>query len=98
MIKEISLSDIISNRTLDGNWRDMTETERTEALEKIKQVLFNECRGTNTKIYKAISRMSITNLPTNYGILDRLTISGYCAGQSYPDEMRTVKQIIVKEC
>ena len=41
------------------------------------------------------------NLIPYYGILDRLIKESdgwsYCAGQSYPDEMRTVRKIIL-EC
>jgi hypothetical protein len=76
----------------------MTPEERENALDQIKLVLLDTCRGSNTQIIRAIRRMSLTNLPGSYGIFDRLTTEGYIAGQSYPDEMRTVKEIIKKEC
>lgn len=96
---EISMDNIICKRVLDNNsWRDMSTEEQRNALHTIKEFLLSTCRGTNTEIYKAIQRMSIDNLPSNFGIMRRLTTKGYCAGQDYPTEIQTIKNIIKKEC
>ena len=70
-----------------------TEAEREAALEIIKKILLKRThKGSDTQ--KAINGMSIYNLPKNYGIFHRLSTDGYCAGQSYPDELRTIREII----
>lgn len=94
----ITLSDVISNRICDNHvWRDMTEEERTEALEQIKTMLLETCRK-NSQVAQAIRRMSLTNLPENIGIYERVTVHGYYAGQSYPEELRYVKNTIKRQC
>ena len=75
----------------------MTEEERIEALDKIKEALLETCRK-NSQVAQAISRMNITNLPVNIGIYERVTTNGYCAGQSYPDELKYVKETIKRQC
>jgi hypothetical protein len=97
MRREISLSNVISNRIFDNEWRDMTEAERDEALTKIKEFLLSTCRG-NSQVAVAIRRMGPGNFPRDCGILGRLTTEGYCAGQDYPGELRFVKNWIKKYC
>ena len=75
----------------------MTEEERIDALEKIKEKLLETCKS-NSQIAQAIRRMRLTNLPENIGIYDRVTTNGYYAGQSYPDELRYVKNTIKRQC
>jgi len=45
-------------------------------------------------------RLSLTSLMPNYGIYQRVFINKqtveYCAGQSYPDEIRFIRQLILK--
>lgn len=97
--RPISFDDVISNRVLDQDgWRDMTEEERQEALNQIKEVLIKTCRGINSEVYRAITRLTVNNLPPNAGIFKRLTVNGYVAGQSYPDEINFIKQYIKRYC
>jgi hypothetical protein len=97
MKREISFDNVISGRCFDGEWRDMTTEEREEALEKIKEVLLMSCRS-NSQYARAIKRMSLTNLPAGIGIYNRLKTSEYVAGQSYPDEIKYIKEQIKRQC
>ena len=51
---------------------------------------------TKGKLYR---RLSLVSLMPNYGIYGRVILSprvSYCAGQSYPDEIRTVRELMLK--
>jgi len=95
----VSMGSIISGREYkDGKgWVNMRKAKRVKSLETIKQWLLTTCNF-NSQVYKAINRMSIDNLPSNCGIMNRLTTDGYIAGQDYPGELRFVKNLIKKEC
>jgi hypothetical protein len=66
----------------------------------IEQIVAIVCKGCQVQTYSRI-RSNITYSPShipNYGILERLTKDdkcewSYCAGQSYPDEIRTIRDI-----
>ncbi len=105
MAGQISLSNIISKRIMDQEWRDMTEEEQKFYLEKIKTFLLSTCRSENSKTAQAINQMSIYNLPPNAGILGRLVIEDskehgayYIAGQDYPSELNFIKSYIRQYC
>jgi hypothetical protein len=98
MPNSITFENIISNRILDNNnWRDMTQEERMTALEQIKTFLLSTCRK-NSDTYKAITRMSLDNLPPSIGIYRRLDTKGYTAGQDYPSELAYIKRKITYFC
>lgn len=78
------------------------KTELTEQdIDSIVELLGYRCRVQTYNRLRARLKYSPSSVPV-YGILERLTReeSGrweYCAGQSYPDEIRTVRNIILKE-
>jgi len=94
---KITFENVISGRIFDNQWRDLTEEERTNALEEIKSFLLSTCRA-NSETSKAIIRMSLSNLPENIGIYRRLRTTEYVAGQDYPGELRYIKEQIKKYC
>jgi ABC-type Na+ transport system ATPase subunit NatA len=94
---QITFSNVISGRILDGDWRDLEVIEQEIALDRIKEVLLGSCRG-ESQTSKAIERMSINNLPPNMGIYNRLTTREYIAGQDYPGELNYIKQKIKSFC
>lgn len=71
-------------------------TERD--IEDILSVIGYRCRAKTVNRMRSILTYSPQAIP-NYGILNRLSDDGYgwgyCAGQSYPDEIRTVRDIIL---
>jgi hypothetical protein len=94
--REVNLSNVISKRIYDNGWRDMTDQEQEENLEKIKAFLLSLCRK-NSATWKAINRMSVNNLPGNNSTMERITADDFTAGQSYPDELRRLKAYLRRE-
>ncbi len=67
-------------------------------IDQLVELLGYRCRAeTCNKIRRRLE--STTSLIPMYGILERLTLEdhgwAYCAGQSYTDEIRTVRNIII---
>ena len=79
-----------------NNYKDkMTEKDKEEIFE----ILSSRCRQ-KTKELLAKRLDKHLDLIPEYGILNRLIKEehgwSYCAGQSYPDEIRTVRKIILE--
>lgn len=82
-----SLANRISKRL------ELTEGEITSGV----ALLGDHCRArTKARLYWALK--ACPNMHS-YGIYDRLHIENgamsYCAGQSYPDEIRTVRELLI---
>jgi len=96
--KDISLNTVISGRYRDEKgWHKMQDKTRRRFLIKIKDFLLSGCHY-NSGVYRAISRMDLSNLPGSYGIFNRVMLDNYVAGQDYPGELRFVKNLIKREC
>lgn len=85
------MQDTLSKRISQG--KPLSEQERESAL----MILSKGCRSKTVNMLRyALSY--VPNVP-NYGIYDRVHISNgnvdYCAGQSYPDEIRTVRNLLI---
>ena len=70
----------------------------TQDIDQLVVIIAKGCRAKNTnRVRNALTY--VPNLIPSYGILDRLVKENndwrYCAGQSYPDEIRTVRGIIL---
>jgi hypothetical protein len=79
-----------------NNYKDkMNEKDKAE----IFKILSSRCRQ-KTKELLAKRLDKHLDLIPEYGILNRLIKEehgwSYCAGQSYPDEIRTVRKIILE--
>tara|TARA_R100000781_G_scaffold2334_3_gene3840 strand:- start:2085 stop:2348 length:264 start_codon:yes stop_codon:yes gene_type:complete len=79
-----------------NNYKDkMTEKDKEEIFE----IVSSRCRQ-KTKELLALRLEKHLDLIPEYGILNRLIKEEhgwfYCAGQSYPDEIRTVRKIILE--
>lgn len=74
---------------------DLTQDD----LDQIIAILTHGCRIKNTQRVRSILTYSASSL-THFGIYSRLIKEGskwgYCAGQSYTDEIRTVRELILK--
>lgn len=80
-----------------NNYRDkLTNKDKEDIL----LLVTHRCRLTTYRKIKANLDYSLSLIP-HLGILERIYKDEhgwqYCAGQSYPDEMRTIRQIL-KEC
>ena len=95
MKKQITLNNII-NGSINGV--ELTWQERVENFALIKEFLLTKCRK-GSKMYNAIDNAWFENMET-YGIFSRLWVQDgkayYCAGQSYTDEINTVKKCFIK--
>ena len=79
-----------------NNYKDkMNEKDKEEIFE----IVSNRCRQ-KTKELLALRLEKHLDFIPEYGILNRLIKEEhgwcYCAGQSYPDEIRTVRKIILE--
>lgn len=86
----MKIQDTLSRRISAG--RELTETEQEQLLEIIGS-------GCHAKTKRMIER-ALRCVPDieSYGIFDRVHLDppvGYCAGQSYPDEMRTLRKCLI---
>lgn len=70
-----------------------------DEIEEITTLITSKCRENTKKRIRAHIK-HLKNLIPEYGILNRIIKEdnswSYCAGQSYPDEIRTVREIILK--
>ncbi len=84
------MEDTLYNRLYDE--KDLTDAE----IEELVQIVGSGCRQeTKARLYR---RLSMPSLMPRHDIYRRVDLDpvGYCAGQSYPDEIRTVRQLILK--
>ena len=79
-----------------NNYKEkMTEKDKEEIFEIL-------AKGTRQKTRELLAKRldRDLNLIPKYGILDRLIKEScgwsYCEGQSYPDEIRTVRKIVLE--
>ena len=81
--------DTLSRRISAG--KELTESEQAQLLD----IFGNRCRE-KTKRMIARALRCVPDID-NYGIYDRVHLEppSYCAGQSYPDEIRTVRQCLI---
>lgn len=67
-------------------------------IDQIVAIVCHRCRIKTTNRIRSILTYHPSSIP-NYGIFDRLLKEGntwsYCAGQSYPDEIRTLRDCIL---
>lgn len=80
------------------NFNDHKNSLTEKDIDQIIEVIGSRCRVNTIIRLRNNLTFSRAMIPT-YGILSRLTKErgewGYCAGQSYPDEIRTVRNIIL---
>jgi hypothetical protein len=91
---KVSLSEMIQRAKVDVNMTD------TVAFDLMK-MLCERCKyDTKDKVW---GRLSKTSLLRDYGIYERVVYDTelrcwtYCAGQSYPDEIRTIRRLILNK-
>ncbi len=78
------------------------KTQLTEKdIDEILTIVGYRCRVNTINKLGARLTYSPSTIP-NYGILERLTkdsygLWSYCAGQSYTDEIRTIREIFLKD-
>jgi len=78
------------------------KTQLTEQdIDSIVELIGYRCRVETCNRIRSRLKYHPSSVPS-YGILGRLTreesgVWEYCAGQSYPDEIRTVRNIILRE-
>lgn len=85
---------------MKNSFNDLKNNLSTKDIEQILSIISKRCR------LKTINRLrSLLTYGTStiayYGIFERLTKEPdntwfYCAGQSYPDEIRTLRELILK--
>jgi hypothetical protein len=86
---------------MKNSFNDLKTKLTNQDIDSILKLIAYRCRTyTYTKLCARL-KYSPSTVPV-YGILERLTKteSGaweYTAGQSYPDEIRTIRNIILKE-
>lgn len=73
----------------------LTETD----IDNLVSLLGHRCQERTKTRLRSILTYSPSRIPS-YGIFERLTADfdgnwSYCAGQSYPDEIRTCREIIL---
>ena len=79
-----------------NNFKDqMTEDD----IDQLVALLGSRCRSKTLIRLRSVLTYGKHSLPS-YGILERLVKENgswsYIAGQSYPDEIRTIREIIIK--
>lgn len=82
--------DTLERRISSG--KALTETETEEIIEVL-------CKYCQPKTYNSV-RSTLARVPNikSYGIYGRVHLdspASYCAGQSYPDEIRTVRKLLL---
>ncbi len=83
--------DTLSRRISAG--KELTEAEQEKLLD-----IFGAYCQEKTKRMIARALRCVPDIP-NYGIYDRVHLEppSYCAGQSYPDEIRTVRKCLIHQ-
>ena len=82
-----------------NSFNDLKTQLSEQDVDQIIEIIGHRCRVKTCNRLRSILTYSPSLVPT-YGILERLTKENggwsYCAGQSYPDEIRTLREIILK--
>lgn len=69
-------------------------------IDQLVELLGHRCQVRTCQKIRSRLNYSPSSIPS-YGILDRLMFDknswSYCAGQSYPDEIRTIRNIILND-
>lgn len=81
------------------NFNNSRETLTENDKDQIIAIVTKGCRIKNTMRVRSILTYDALRL-SHYGIFSRLIKEGdrwgYCAGQSYTDEIKTVRELILK--
>jgi hypothetical protein len=81
-------------------WRIKNDVDLTDSeKESLFNLVSSGCRSKNKeRLNRRIFNLSVS-LWKNYGIFERVMFENgrvwYCAGQSYPDEIRTLRELIL---
>lgn len=84
------MQDTLSRRISNG--QGLTKQEQ----EKLLEIFGNRCHARTKRMIIRMLRC-VPDI-TNYGIFNRVHLNppNYCAGQSYPDEIKTVRECLIK--
>lgn len=81
------------------NFNNLREKLTDDDIEKILEVIGYRCHVKTYNRLRSILKYSARSFP-QYGIFERLMRENgewsYCAGQSYTDELRTIRSILLK--
>lgn len=84
---------------MKNSFNDLKNQLSEQDIDQIIEIVGHRCRIKTCNRLRSILTYSPSLVPT-YGILERLTKENggwsYCAGQSYPDEIKTLREIILK--
>jgi hypothetical protein len=94
------MSNVLNLVPRQMTFNDLKTQLSDNDIDQILAILGYRCRVGTIRRMRSVLTYAPSAIPT-YGILSRLMKDGdtwsYCAGQSYPDEIRTIKEIILKE-
>lgn len=81
------------------NFNNYREQLTSDDIDQLVELLGHRCRIDTVNLLRQRLEKHTALIPY-WGILNRLIKEGndwsYCAGQSYPDEIRTVRKIILE--
>lgn len=84
---------------MKNSFNDLKNQLSEQDIDQIIEIVGHRCRVKTCNRLRSILTYSPSLIQT-YGILERLTKEhgrwSYCAGQSYPDEIKTLREIILK--
>lgn len=84
---------------MKNSFNDLKNQLSEQDIDQIIEIVGYRCRVKTCNRLRSILTYSPSLIQT-YGILERLTKKNggwsYCAGQSYPDEIKTLREIILK--
>lgn len=84
---------------MKNSFNDLKNQLSEQDIDQIIEIIGHRCRVKTCNRLRSILTYSPSLIQT-YGILERLTKENgkwsYCAGQSYPDEIKTLREIILK--
>ena len=78
------------------NFNNYKDRMNDDDIDQIVELFSYKCRAHTANLIRNNLNCCASLIP-NYGILERVMKEGtswsYCAGQSYPDEIRTIRKI-----
>ena len=84
---------------MKNSFNDLKTSLTEQDIDQIVAVIGHRCRIKTCQRIRSVLTYHPSSVPS-YGIMERLTKENnnwsYCAGQSYPDEIKTVREIILK--
>lgn len=88
------------NIKVSKSFNEIKSNLEEKDIDQILEIVGYRCRVGTIRRMRSMLTYAVNTIP-NYGILERLTRDdwghwSYCAGQSYPDEIRTIKKIILE--